>query len=213
MQLCCVSFLRSILLLLLLLGACRVQADGGSPVEVYDQEKLLRQIVSEQHLQQVQADQCQLVEDIELRARQAEYPAYQFLWGDMLTQGVCVPQNPELGLYYLQKSAEQALPAAFLRLGQFYRQGQFVQQDSERAIRYLREGASLGSLSSRIALAQMLVANQGSPLDYEASYRWLSESITADTAQHQVIAVLRKKLAAKMPGNIIQRATKPRGFW
>ncbi|MGL4855726.1 MAG: hypothetical protein ACRC27_02390, partial [Plesiomonas sp.] len=58
---------------LLLLGACRVQADGGSPVEVYDQEKLLRQIVSEQHLQQVQADQCQLVEDIELRARQAEY--------------------------------------------------------------------------------------------------------------------------------------------
>ena len=98
-----------------LLLSTAVYADGGSPVEVYQQEALLREIDSEQHLKQVQADQCQLVQDIELRARQAEYPAYQFLWGDMLTEGVCIPQNPELGVYYLRQAAQQALPAAFLR--------------------------------------------------------------------------------------------------
>ncbi|MGL4270534.1 MAG: tetratricopeptide repeat protein, partial [Plesiomonas sp.] len=183
------------------------------PVEVYQQEALLREIDNEQHLKQVQADQCQLVQDIELRARQAEYPAYQFLWGDMLTEGVCIPQNPELGVYYLQQAAQQALPAAFLRLGQLYRQGRFVQTDQDKAVRFFREAASLGNTHARIELAQMLVANQGSPLDYEDSYRWLSETIVQAPTQHQLINRLRMKLAARMPANAVQRATRQNGFW
>ncbi|EON87455.1 tetratricopeptide repeat protein [Plesiomonas shigelloides] len=196
-----------------LLLSTAVYADGGSPVEVYQQEALLREIDSEQHLKQVQADQCQLVQDIELRARQAEYPAYQFLWGDMLTEGVCIPQNPELGVYYLRRAAQQALPAAFLRLGQLYRQGRFVQADADKAVRFFREAASLGNTHARIELAQMLVANQGSPLDYEDTYRWLSETIVQAPAQHQLISRLRAALAARMPANAVQRATRQNGFW
>ena len=53
-------------------------------VQLYTQDELLEMIRANTHLKRVQADECQLVKDIEARADIMKLPAYQFLFGDML---------------------------------------------------------------------------------------------------------------------------------
>ena len=53
-------------------------------VQLYSQDALIKMINENTHLDQVVADRCQLVQDIEARAEVLKVPAYQFLWGDML---------------------------------------------------------------------------------------------------------------------------------
>ncbi|CAK4026485.1 sodium-type polar flagellar protein MotX [Vibrio crassostreae] len=161
----------------------------------------------------MKADKCQLVEDIVARATRISLPSYEFLYGDMLAWGVCVPQDVELGLYYMENAAHQGLPAALEQLGRYYSRGTLVQQDKERAIPYLREAASMGNLSASIHLAELLLRDYGSPLDYEDAYRWLYNSVTADQRQHRRITVLRSGLEQRMPDNIIARAKRRDVFW
>jgi TPR repeat protein len=161
----------------------------------------------------VKADKCQLVEDIVARATRISLPSYEFLYGDMLAWGVCVPQDVELGIYYMENAAHQGLPAALEQLGRYYSRGTLVQQDKERAIPYLREAASMGNLSASIHLAELLLRDYGSPLDYEDAYRWLYNSVTADDRQHKRITVLRSGLEQRMPDNIIARAKRRDVFW
>ncbi|EVU10973.1 sel1 repeat family protein [Vibrio parahaemolyticus V-223/04] len=161
----------------------------------------------------MRADNCQLVEDIVARATRINLPAYEFLYGDMLAWGVCVEQDVELGLYYMENAAQQGLPAALEQIGRYYSRGTLVQQDKERAIPYLREAASMGNLNARIHLAELLLRDYGSPLDYEDAYRWLYNSVTADQRQHKRIAVLRRGLEQRMPQNIIARAKRRDMFW
>ena len=188
-------------------------ADVGEPVPIYTEAELINLIENNQHLERVKADKCQLVEDIVARATRISLPSYEFLYGDMLAWGVCVPQDVELGLYYMENAAHQGLPAALEQLGRYYSRGTLVQQDQERAIPYLREAASLGNLSASIHLAELLLRDYGSPLDYEDAYRWLYNSVTADQRQHKRITVLRSGLEKRMPDNIIARAKRRNAFW
>ena len=188
-------------------------ADVGEPVPIYTEAELINLIENNQHLERVKADKCQLVEDIVARATRISLPSYEFLYGDMLAWGVCVPQDVELGLYYMENAAHQGLPAALEQLGRYYSRGTLVQQDQERAIPYLREAASLGNLSASIHLAELLLRDYGSPLDYEDAYRWLYNSVTADQRQHKRITVLRSGLEKRMPDNIIARAKRRDVFW
>ncbi|MEC7942395.1 MAG: tetratricopeptide repeat protein [Pseudomonadota bacterium] len=188
-------------------------ADVGEPVPIYTEAELINLIENNQHLERVKADKCQLVEDIVARATRISLPSYEFLYGDMLAWGVCVPQDVELGLYYMENAAHQGLPAALEQLGRYYARGTLVQQDQERAIPYLREAASLGNLSASIHLAELLLRDYGSPLDYEDAYRWLYNSVTADQRQHKRITVLRSGLEKRMPDNIIARAKRRNAFW
>ena len=188
-------------------------ADVGEPVPIYTEAELINLIENNQHLDRVKADKCQLVEDIVARATRISLPSYEFLYGDMLAWGVCVPQDVELGLYYMENAAHQGLPAALEQLGRYYARGTLVQQDQERAIPYLREAASLGNLSASIHLAELLLRDYGSPLDYEDAYRWLYNSVTADQRQHKRITVLRSGLEKRMPDNIIARAKRRNAFW
>lgn len=188
-------------------------ADVGEPVPIYTEAELINLIENNQHLERVKADKCQLVEDIVARATRISLPSYEFLYGDMLAWGVCVPQDVELGIYYMENAAHQGLPAALEQLGRYYSRGTLVQQDKERAIPYLREAASMGNLSASIHLAELLLRDYGSPLDYEDAYRWLYNSVTADDRQHKRITVLRSGLEQRMPDNIIARAKRRDVFW
>lgn len=187
--------------------------DVGEPVPIYTEAELINLIDKNKHLERVKADKCQLVEDIVARATRINLPAYEFLYGDMLAWGVCVDQDVELGLYYMENAAHQGLASALEQLGRYYSRGTLVQQDKERAIPYLREAASMGNLNARIHLAELLLRDYGSPLDYEDAYRWLYNSVTADQRTHRRISILRHGLEARMPQNIIARAKRREVFW
>lgn len=209
--------LRKVAASLLLIASASVYsadaADVGAPVPIYSEAQLIKLINQNKHLERIKADQCQLVEDIVARATRINLPAYEFLYGDMLAWGVCVDQDVELGLYYMENAAHQGLPAALERLGSYYANGILVQQDKERAIPYLREASAMGNLNARIQLAELLLRDYGSPLDFEDAYRWLYHSVTADSRLHKRITLLRKGLADRMPQNIIARAKMRETFW
>lgn len=209
--------LRKVAASLLLITSASVYsadvADVGAPVPIYSEAELIKLINQNKHLERIKADQCQLVEDIVARATRINLPAYEFLYGDMLAWGVCIEQDVELGLYYMENAAHQGLPAALERLGRYYAQGILVQQDKERAIPYLREASAMGNLNARILLAELLLRDYGSPLDFEDAYRWLYHSVTADSRIHKRIALLREGLAERMPQNIIARAKMRDTFW
>lgn len=179
------------------------------PVELYTQDELLKMIRQNTHLQRVQADECQLVQDIEARAEIMKLPSYQFLFGDMLAYGVCVPRDVERGWDFMLQAASQGLPEGLEQIGRYYHIGRFVQQDLAKAIIYLREAAAMGNLKAQLRLAEILVAGQGSPNDFEQAYRWLHHSITADEATYAKINRLKKQLANKMPARVVANAERP----
>lgn len=206
--------LRTLLLSTLLTATPAYALENvGDAVPVYTETELIRLFDTNSHLQQVKADECQLVQDIEARAIRVESPAYEFLYGDMLAWGVCVDRDVELGVYYMQSAANQGSPAALEQLGRYYASGTLVQQDRERAIPYLREAASMGNVDARIQLAELLLSNYGSPLDFEDAYRWLYNTVTASRTTHSKITHLRRSLENRMPGNVIARAKRRDTFW
>ncbi|OCW98624.1 tetratricopeptide repeat protein [Alishewanella sp. HH-ZS] len=179
------------------------------PVELYTQDELIKLIRENSHLQRVKADDCQLVQDIEARAEIMKLPSYQFLFGDMLAYGVCVPRDVERGWDFMLQSASQGFPEGLEQIGRYYHIGRFVQPDTNKAIIYLREAAAMGNLPARLRLAEILVAGQGSPADFEQTYRWLHHSISADEATHAKINRLKKQLAEKMPARVVANAERP----
>lgn len=202
---------KALILLLLstVLHAEAVQAQELEAVQLYTQDELLALIRTNSHLQRVKADECQLVLDIEARADIMQLPAYQFLYGDMLAYGVCVPRNVERGWDLMLQAAAQGLPEGLEQVGRYYHIGRFVQQDFDKAIIYLREASALGNLKAQLRLGQILVDGHGSPQDYEQSYRWLHNAVTADEATHKQISALLAKLAKRMPAKVVANAKRP----
>ena len=182
-------------------SAVAALADGElRAVPLYEEYELIEWINSNRHLQQVRdKDNCQLIQDIEARAEVLRLPAYQFLWGDMLAWGVCVPQQSRRGLTMLWKAAEQGLPAALEQLGRYYYDGTLVQQNRERAAPLMQEAASLGFEKAQFTWARWLLSGSGSPLDYPQAYLWLKEMVLEDPKLHQEAQRLSAALAARMP--------------
>ena len=178
-------------------------------VQLYTQDELLEMIRSNTHLKRVQADDCQLVKDIEARADIMKLPAYQFLFGDMLAFGVCVPKNAERGWDLMLASALQGLPEGLEQVGRYYQQGKLVQKDLSKAQQFLYEAGAMGNINAQVRLAELFLANQGSPADYETVYRWLHHAITADKDLHARIEKALKGLASRMPEAVLTRAKKP----
>lgn len=178
-------------------------------VQLYSQDELLALIRQNEHLNRVKQDDCQLVRDIEARADIMKLPSYQFLFGDMLAYGVCVPKDIERGWDLMQAAALQGLPEGLEQLGRYYHLGKFVQKDSAKARQFLFQAAAMGNLPAKIRLADMMLEDQGSPVDYETVYRWLHHAVTADDATHQRITVLLSQLAKRMPAAAVQRAQQP----
>lgn len=196
----------------MLIVACafstKVTAQQLEAVQIYSDNKLLELIRENKHLSQVVLDECQLVDDIKARATKSEIPSYQFLWGDMLAYGVCVKKDIELGLYYMQQSADQGLPEALEQIGRYYHIGKFMQADLRKAILYLKEAAILNNLKAQIRLAEIYNNGEGSPLDYPELYSLLHHSLTDDKKTHQKITMLLNKLAEKLPERVVEAAKK-----
>jgi TPR repeat protein len=197
------------LLIVLISFQLKAQSNDLKAVQLYSQDELIRLINRNEHLSRVVLDDCQLVQDIEARAQTLKIPAYQFLWGDMLAWGVCVKADAERGIYYMNLSAEQGLPAAFEQLGRYYRDGKFVQVDSEKAVRYFYESSYLGNQKGQIQLAEMFVDGYGSPYDYEDAYHWLYNAITADKTTHDRIEVCLEGLERLMSPKSVRNAKRP----
>jgi len=197
------------ILVVLPLWLGQVAAQEMQAVELYSQDELLKLIRNNQHLARVKADDCQLVRDIEARAEIMKLPSYQFLFGDMLAYGVCVPRDVERGWDMMMQAAEQGLPEGLEQVGRYYHIGRFVQKDVSRAIIFLREASTVGNLNAKIRLAEILIAGQGSPTDFEQSYRWLHHAITADPVIHAKLNTLKQQLAKKMPARVVANAQRP----
>ena len=175
-------------------------------VQIYTDNQLLSLIKENKHLGQVVLDECQLVQDIEVRATKSQYPSYQFLWGDMLAFGVCVKKNVPLGLHFMKKAADQALPEALEQLGRYYHIGKFMQIDVDKAIFFLKEASTVNNLKAQIRLADIYEQGYGSPLDYPELYAQIHHSITEDKKIHKEITRLLMNLAMKMPESVVNAA-------
>lgn len=193
--------------MLLLLAPAKAQELEA--IQLYSQDELLTLIRNNTHLQRVRADDCQLVRDIEARADIMQLPSYQFLYGDMLAYGVCVPRNVERGWDLMLQAAEQGLPEGLEQVGRYYHIGRFVQRDIDKALIYLREASALGNLNAQLRLANMLADGHGSPVDFEQTYRWLHHAVTADGNKHKQIQQVLARLARKMPARVVASAKRP----
>lgn len=192
-----------------ILLATPVMADQLEAVQLYSQDELIKLINKNTHLQQIVADRCQLVQDIEARADIMHIPAYQFLWGDMLAWGVCVEKNAVHGVYFMREAADQGLPAALEQLGRYHSSGTLVQEDKKRAVIYLREASALGNLNAQIQLAELFIDGYGSPYDFEDLYHWLYNAVTSDSNTHQKISEYMHELEELMHPNAIRSARRP----
>lgn len=174
-------------------------------VPLYEEYELIEWINENHHLERVRdQDNCQLVQDIEARAEVLRLPSYQFLWGDMLAWGVCVPQQSRRGLAMLWKAADQGLPAALEQLGRYYYNGTLVQKNRERAAPLMKEAASLGLEKAQFTWARWLLSGVGSPLDYPQAYLWLKQMVLGDEKLHQEAEQLSTALAARMPAHKVK---------
>lgn len=182
--------------------------DSKNAVEIYSEDHLLTMINKDKHLKQIKKDKCQLVQDIDARARIVSSPAYQFLWGDMLTWGICVPKDEDLGLYYIKQSAHQGLPAAIERLGRYYSKGIVVQKDQKKATIYLRKAAKLGNKIAIIEYAEQLIKTSGSSNDYIDAYFLLKTINTTDRKLRHKVSSLLDTLKSSMPSYAIKRANR-----
>ena len=201
---------KKIVYLLMLATSVTFQANAQQleAVQIYSDNQLLDLIRENKHLSQVVVDECQLVDDIQARAIKSEMPSYQFLWGDMLAYGVCVKKDIELGLHYMQLSADQGLPEGLEQIGRYYHIGKFMQPDLRKAILFLKEAAILNNLKAQIRLAEIYNAGEGSPLDFPELYAQLHHSVTDDKKTHQKISHLLVGLAEKMPERVVNAAKK-----
>lgn len=181
-------------------------------VDIYSDQQLISLIRSNQYLQRVKADDCQLVQDIEARAEVLQQPMYQFLWGEMLNNGVCVKAHPSRGMALLQTSAEQGSAEAMVKLADYYYRGKLVVKDPNRAVQYVLPAAANGDLTARMTLVRLFGEGYGSPADYELGYHWLYNSIFDDDAQQKKASSLLQMLAAKMPASIVARAQQPQMY-
>lgn len=184
-------------------------AEELKAVQLYSQDELIGLINRNEHLSRVVLDKCQLVQDIRANAETLLIPAYQFLWGDMLAWGVCVDADPERGVAFMHRAAEQGLPAGLEQLGRYFAQGKLVQQDKERAVVFLREASILGSLPAQIRLVELFIEGYGSPYDYEDAYHWLYNAITADKILHNKIAMCMQDLEKLMHPKAVRKAKRP----
>ncbi|WP_133408547.1 tetratricopeptide repeat protein [Parashewanella tropica] len=201
--------MRTFLISLILIAAVPVKAEIQA-VDIYSVKQLSQLIHQDRYLQQVKHDDCQLVEDIEARAEVLKEPLYQFLWGEMLLTGTCVPQDSRRGMTQLTASANQGSNEALFRLARYYDEGDRVIENNETAVKYALPAASGGYIPAQMLLVKLLNEGYGSPFDYEQSYKLLYHNVFDDKVSKDKAEKLLKRLATKMPASIVKRAQKRR---
>ena len=180
--------------------------NGGANTEMYSttqmnymvENGLVKKIVAVQ-------DHCQFVSDIEDRARILKIPVFMFAWGDMLTDGICVRRDEELGLSYIRRAADEVYAPAIERLAFYYEKGLFFRQDLRKAENLMHTAAALGSPIGRLNWADMLIRGFGTPLQYAEAYGWLYHVRFDDAYRRDKQRYLQQELSSRMPAHAIAR--------
>lgn len=181
--------------------------EDNTAVNVYTVDELNTYVESGVYAQVIRdRDKCQFTPDIEDRARIVGMPAFEYVWGDMLVSGLCVKQDVELGLDYLEKAVEHAYAPAMIKLSDYYERGYLVPRNKERAVTLMRAAAALGSRTARLQWADMLVRGLGAPAYYEEAYSWLYHSLYFTDYEKTKSVYLQNEMQKLMPPNIVARA-------
>ena len=182
-------------------------AEDNTSVNVYTVDELNTYVENGIYLKVIhERDKCQFTPDIEDRARIVGMPAFEFVWGDMLIKGICVKQDAELGLDYLQKAVAHAYAPAMMQLADYYERGFLVPQNKDTAISLMRAAAAVGSPHARLAWADMLVRGLGAPAYYEEAFSWLYHSLYLNEYDILKSQYLQSEMKKMMPPNIVARA-------
>lgn len=176
-------------------------------VKMYTSTEMNDYIEKETHLNIIATkDHCQFTPDIEDRARIVGMPVFQHAFADMLINGVCVKQDIDQGLEYLNRAIRQGYAPSMVRMAFYYEKGYYVSRDVDKAHMFLKASMDLGSFSGRMAFADMLVRGFGDPSMYEDAYKWLYHTKFHDLYTQKKSEYLLQELAKKMPPNVVARA-------
>ncbi len=183
-----------------------VIANGGANVEMYTMKQMDAMVENRIYERVVKTqDKCQFVTDIEDRARLVGVPVFQFVWGDMLINGICVRPDLELGIEYIKKSADNSYAPAMERMSFYYEKGFFVNKDLNKSERYMHTAAALGSKTGRLGWADMLIRGFGTPQHYEEAYSWLVHAHYSDPYSASKKDFLKEQLGKLLPPNVRAR--------
>lgn len=174
-------------------------------VEVYTESELLSLIRNNTHLSRIKKDQCQIVDDIKANAEVLLQPTFQFLWGEMLLNGVCVHRNIEYGMVWLRHSIRQGLPEAMLKMAHYYRNSRFVIPNYEKSVRLALASARSGNVDARILLVELYLAGHGYPGDYLSAYNMLYHSGFKTAKQNGQARKLLEQFANLLPPSQIYK--------
>ena len=179
-------------------------------IDIYSVKQLSDLIKTNEYLQRVKQDDCQLVQDIEAKAEVLKEPLYQFLWGEMLNTGTCIIADKKRGMTLVRDSANQGSVAAMYRLARYYDEGDLVIENKSKAIKYALPAAAGEHIPAQIMLVRLYVDGFGSPFDYELSYRFLYHNTFNDNVTKNKAEKLLRQLAKKMPQSVVERARRGR---
>lgn len=93
-----------------------------------------------------------------------------------LEEGTDLPQNTELGLYWLERCADRGLPEARYTLGKTYLKGLHgVPKSEKKGVQHLRAAAEAGHAEAMAELGKYLMGLETEE-GYAEAYKWLSKA-------------------------------------
>ncbi len=179
---------------------------NGANIEMYSPDKM-NSIIENNNLEAIvkNLDKCQFTSDIEDRARLVKSPVFMYAWGQMLTSGMCVRLDKELGLGYIRMAADEGYAPAMMMMATYYERGIGVSKNMNVSEQYMHTAAALGSKTARLNWADMLIRGYGSPSLYEEAFGWLYHSDFDDDYSKAKKAYLETQLKKHLPPNVIAR--------
>lgn len=97
-----------------------------------------------------------------------------------LEEGTDLPQNTELGLYWLERCADRGLPEARYTLGETYLKGLHgVPKSEKKGVQHLRAAAEAGHAGAMAELGSYLMDLE-TVEGYSEAYKWLSKAAEQD---------------------------------
>ncbi|MBQ3681853.1 MAG: sel1 repeat family protein [Succinimonas sp.] len=185
-------------------------ANGETPlVHVYTPEEITEWVILGTDIYNLKdVNACQFSDDIVLRARKHVAAAYDYLYSHMLLTGSCVPRDTAMGIFYLEKAADLAYPAALRKLGFFYETGRYVAQDTVKAEALMREAAEMGYVPARIDWAGMLLRDLGSAQDMPEAWVLLKKSVKSTPWEEEYITLYIQELESRIPENVLAEAAR-----
>ncbi len=181
-------------------------------VHVYTPEEINAWVMQGNDLYNLsEVNGCQFSDDIKLRAKKDVAASYQYLYSHMLLSGTCAPKDVAQGIFYLEKAADKAYPAALRKLGFFYEIGRYVGQDQVKAEALMREAAEIGFVPARIDWAGMLLRNMGETRDLPEAYSLLKHSVPSTPWESEYTKRYIAEIESLIPENV--RVEALRASW